>query len=91
MTIRELCVALDDGRDVGQLTPETMRAVRWYSVHQGVKRVSDAHNALATEANKRAGQCRYHNMAQDVIGPLAEIIYDPAYGEIEIGGWEVSS
>jgi hypothetical protein len=89
MTTLEICKAIDSGNYTGPVTTEILGAVRWYSIGQGVRRVCDEHTKRAKEAHVRAAACRYHKLAETVLGAAGEMIYDGAYGDApEIGSWE---
>lgn len=51
--------------------------------HNGAKTVCDKHTAIIAAMRQRANKCRYHKMANAVIGPRQgtayDIIYDPDY------------
>lgn len=103
-TVLEICKRLEA---VGDSFPELSReqlvqalaCVRWYSVHEGAKRVCDKARAIFAEQQARASASRYHHLTQSVIdvpgislSPVpaeGRMIYDPAYGESEIGSWTV--
>jgi hypothetical protein len=55
-------------------------ALAYYmGAESATKMVCDAHNQLAQDALKRAGDSRYHIFARWILGPLVKAIYSPHY------------
>jgi len=61
-------------------------AAYWYGQHVAAKRLGDQAKSAVDTMRNRAKKCRYHKMAQEVIGKYQP--YDGSYGDAEIGDWE---
>lgn len=48
---------------------------------EAVKEVSDEYSAILSAQHKRAAGCRYHNMAEQIIGFKGTYIYHPEYSQ----------
>lgn len=48
---------------------------------EATKEVSDKYSAILKSQHKRAEQCRYHQMAEDIIGFRGDYIYFPDYSQ----------
>ena len=58
---------------------EKIVAIAYYiGKEKATKEVSDAYKTLLEEQRKRAENCRYHNMAAEIIGDK-KYIYFPSY------------
>lgn len=68
-----------------------LAALIWQAEANGVRCISDQHNAQVAEMRKRATACRYHNMGHSIIGApgaYGDVIYDPRYSE-HYRDWEI--
>jgi hypothetical protein len=76
--------------DYQAATPQErlMMQAYWYGIHIGAKRVCDAARNIFAAQTARAKALRYHRTACAVQGGIKQI-YDPAYGDSEIGNWDV--
>lgn len=72
-----------------RLTSTQVAAIYWYAQSVAVKSVCDRHSDIMRQARRKARACRYHKMAESVL-PESDEIYDPRYGEDEIGSWKVN-
>lgn len=67
-------------------------ALIWQAEANGVRAVSDRHNTVMGIIRERAAACRYHYMANAVIGEpggYGDILYDSRYSE-EFGDWDIA-
>lgn len=86
MTILERVKSIIDGRwDMANenkpASPEKMILMAYYIGRESAtKEVSDKYNTLIKEQRKRAENCRYHKMANEIIGDK-DYIYSCDYAQ----------
>lgn len=85
-------IAETPGKEAGN--PESavesaIKAAFWYGQHVGAKRTCDAYQKIRSAQHDRLKKCRYYRMAMAVLGNVVTI-YDPSYGDAEIGSWDFS-
>ena len=82
MTCKEKILSIISGETGYDIDVDDWRklvAIAYYmGIETATKNVSDRYSNLIKEQRKRANSCRYHNMANEIIG-RTEYIYDPNY------------
>ena len=69
-----------------RLTATQVAAIYWYAQSVAVRSVCDRHADIMRDVRRQALACRYHKMVESML-PESDEIYDPRYGEDEIGSW----
>ena len=89
MTVKTLQERIAQAKDMGTDIDRLIMMAYWVGCHDGVKRVCDKHAKLVKDMRERAKKCRYHIMANEVVGNRNnDIIYDGDYSS-DFPDWEM--
>ena len=84
------------GKDIKwTLSSTEIAQLIWHAQAEAVRQICDKHSSIVSAMRERAGKCRYHQMANSVIGARQgtaydDIIYDPRYSD-DFGDWEINA